>query len=50
MEILRDAGADVRLCLPFEVDKEYELPRDLRFHRFCTSPNRPPAAACRCWA
>ena len=33
MEILRDAGADVRLCLPFEVDKEYELPRDLRFHR-----------------
>lgn len=33
MEILREAGADVRLCLPFEVDKEYELPRDLRFNR-----------------
>lgn len=33
MEILREAGADVRLCLPFEVDKEYELPRDLRFSR-----------------
>ena len=33
MEILKKAGADVRLCLPFEVDKDYELPRDLRFHR-----------------
>ena len=33
MEILRSSGADVRLCLPFEVDKEYELPRDLRFSR-----------------
>ncbi len=33
MEILRSAGAEVRLCLPFEVDKDYELPRDLYFHR-----------------
>ncbi len=33
MEILRSAGAEVRLCLPFEVDKDYELPRDLHFHR-----------------
>lgn len=33
MEILRAAGAEVRLCLPFEVDKDYDLPKDLRFHR-----------------
>lgn len=33
MDILRASGLDVRLCLPFEVDKTYELPRDLRFSR-----------------
>ena len=32
-QILRNAGMDVRICLPFEVDKSYELPRDLRFSR-----------------
>lgn len=32
-QILTDAGMDVRLCLPFEVDKSYDLPRDLRFSR-----------------
>ncbi len=33
MEILRQAGMEARLCLPFEVDRSYTLPRDLRFHR-----------------
>ena len=33
MKILRDSGLEVRLCLPFEVDRSYELPRDLRFSR-----------------
>jgi len=33
MEILRDAGIQTRLCLPFDVDRSYELPRDLRFSR-----------------
>ncbi len=33
MAILQDAGVEVRLCLPFEVDKNYDLPKDLRFHR-----------------
>ena len=32
-KILRDSGLEVRLCLPFEVDRSYELPRDLRFSR-----------------
>ena len=32
-EILRNAGIEVKLCLPFEIDKSYDLPRDLRFSR-----------------
>ena len=31
--VLKDAGMEVRICLPFEVDKSYELPKDLRFSR-----------------
>ena len=31
--ILKDAGMDVRICLPFEVDRSFELPKDLRFSR-----------------
>ncbi len=33
MQILREAGMDVRLCLPFDVDRNFELPADLQFHR-----------------
>ena len=33
MRILTEAGIEAKLCLPFEVDKTYELPKDLRFHR-----------------
>lgn len=32
-QILEEAGVDVRLCLPFEVDRTYDLPKDLRFSR-----------------
>ncbi len=32
-DILKQAGLEVKLCLPFDVDKSCELPRDLRFHR-----------------
>jgi len=31
--ILTQAGIDVKLCLPFEVDRSFQLPRDLRFSR-----------------
>ena len=31
--ILKNAGVDARLCLPFEVDRSYDLPKDLRFSR-----------------
>lgn len=46
MEILRTAGADVRLCLPFEVEKDYVLPRDLRFHRLDREMPGADAAVC----
>lgn len=32
-QILKSVGMDVRLCLPFEVDRSYDLPKDLRFSR-----------------
>lgn len=33
MKILRGCGVEVRLCLPFEIDRSYDLPKDLRFSR-----------------
>ena len=33
MQVLKDAGINPRLCLPFEIDRSYDLPRDLRFNR-----------------
>ena len=32
-KILQDAGLETRICLPFEVDKSFELPKDIRFSR-----------------
>ena len=33
IEILKKAGMQVKLCLPFEVDRTYDLPKDLHFTR-----------------
>ena len=33
VRILQDAGIQSRVCLPFEVDRSFELPRDIRFSR-----------------
>ena len=33
MEVLKEAGIQTKLCLPFEVDRSYDLPKDLRFSR-----------------
>ena len=33
MDILQKVGMEVKLCLPFEVDRSFELPADLRFSR-----------------
>ena len=33
VEVLKGAGLTPRVCLPFDIDRSYELPKDLRFHR-----------------
>ena len=33
LKVLTDAGIEAKLCLPFEVDRTYDLPKDLRFSR-----------------
>lgn len=33
MQILKDCGFQVKVCLPFEVDHTYDLPRDIHFSR-----------------
>ena len=33
MRVLTENGIDAKLCLPFEVDRTYDLPKDLRFSR-----------------
>ena len=33
VQVLKSVGIQPRLCLPFEVDRAYELPRDLHFSR-----------------
>ena len=33
IKVLKDASMEPKLCLPFEVDRSYELPKDLRFHK-----------------
>ena len=46
MDILRRAGVETRLCLPFEVDRTYELPRDLRFSRLDRELSGADAVIC----
>ena len=31
--VLKEAGVEAKVCLPFEVDKTYELPKDIHFSR-----------------
>ena len=33
LKVLQDSGIETRVCLPFEVDRTYDLPRDIRFSR-----------------
>lgn len=33
IHVLNKAGVETRVCLPFEVDRTYDLPRDIRFSR-----------------
>jgi NAD+ kinase len=46
MQVLQEAGADVKLCLPFDVDRSFELPRDLRFVRMEREIQNADAVIC----
>ena len=45
-KILQDAGIETRLCLPFEVDRTFALPRDLRFSRLDREIGTADAVIC----
>ncbi len=44
--VLQAAGIETRLCLPFEIDRSYELPKDLRFSRLDKELNGASALVC----
>jgi len=46
-EILKDSGVEAKICLPFEVDRTYDLPRDLHFSRL--DRELPGASAVVCF-
>ena len=45
MQILKNAGVQAKICLPFEVDRSFELPRDIRFCRLDRELPKPLRAA-----
>ena len=46
MEILENAGVETKLCLPFDVDRSFELPKDLRFYRLERELSRTDGVVC----
>ena len=44
--ILSEAGIDAKICLPFEVDRSFELPKDLKFHRLDRELNHAQLIIC----
>lgn len=47
MEILAQSGMEAKICLPFEVDRTYDLPRDMHFSRL--DREMPTASAVICF-
>ena len=45
-EILKEAGANVKICLPFDVDRSYELPKDIRFQKLDRELGNADAVIC----
>ena len=46
MEVLKASGIQPKLCLPFEVDRNFELPKDLRFSRLERELNNADMVIC----
>lgn len=45
-QILKDAGVETRICLPFDVDRTFDLPKDLYFFRFEREIHRADCVIC----
>ena len=45
-KILNDSGIETRICLPFEVDRSFVLPRDIRFSRLDRELNYADMVIC----
>ena len=45
-EVLNKAGVETKFCLPFDVDRSFELPKDLRFSRLDRELGRADAVIC----
>ena len=46
MQILQQSGVEAKICLPFEVDRTYELPKDLHFSRLDRELNNVDCVVC----
>ena len=46
VRILQEAGIEPKVCLPFEVDRSFELPKDIRFHRLDREINNTELVIC----
>ena len=46
IRILQGCGVEAKVCLPFEVDRSYDLPRDIRFSRLDKEINTASALVC----
>lgn len=46
IRILQDCGVEAKVCLPFEIDRSYDLPRDIRFSRLDKEIGTASALVC----
>lgn len=46
VHVLREAGVEPKLCLPFDVDRSYNLPKDLRFSNLDRELGRSDMVVC----
>ena len=45
-QILNDAGVQTKICLPFDVDKTFDFPKDLHFYRLDREINHAELVIC----
>lgn len=45
-KVLQEAGIDSRVCLPFDVDRSFQLPKDIRFARLDKELHNAEAVIC----